>query len=196
MHLYLVRHGEMDNDAERRYGDFPLSEKGCAQVARLALRLRNAPLTHIYSSPLHRAHQTAQMIAALRNLTVAVLDDLREVDIGALNGLTYHEARKRYPWFYAQSRVHPTPDFRWPEGETTAQVLTRARRTWEHLWGRHKDQDDALLVVSHTYYLNVFLLAALGLDFPNRFTFNVEPAGCVHVAAENGLPPWIVFDSA
>lgn len=194
MHMYLARHGETEGMAEQRYGDFGLSERGREQAARLAKRLSTVPLTHIYSSPMVRARQTAQAIAQGHGLPVVVLDGLGEVDIGALNGLTRPEAMERYPWFFEQSRVRPTLDFRWPDGETTAQAFDRARRTWEALWERHREQDDALLVVSHTYYLNLFLLAVLGLPFPNRFSFNVELGGLVHVEAANGLPPWIVFE--
>jgi probable phosphoglycerate mutase len=135
------------------------------------------------------------MVAGVYDLPVTVLDGLREADIGAFDGLSYQDARERYPWFFAQSRAYPTLDFRWPGGETTAQIFGRAQQTWRWLWERHKHKDDVLLVVSHTYYLNLLLLAALGLPFPNRFSFKVDLAGFVHIEAANGLPPWIVFDS-
>ncbi len=195
MHLYLARHGDSLGTDLRRYGDFDLNERGRRQAMRLACQLIDVPFTHVYSSPLKRAYQTAQVVVAGRDLTIAVLDDLREVDVGAFDGLTFEQARAQYGWFWAQSRQQPTLDFRWPEGETTAQVLDRARQTWMHLWQTHQNTVDVLLVVSHTYYLNLFLLAALGLPFPNRFTFKVELGGCVHVAAEDGLPLWIVFDT-
>lgn len=195
MHLYLARHGDSLGTDLRRYGDFDLNEQGREQASQLARHLIDVPLTHVYSSPLKRARQTAQIVVAERNLAVTVLDDLREVDVGAFDGLTFEQAHAQYPWFWAQSRQQPTLDFRWPDGETTARVLDRARRTWEHLRQAHQNTGDVLLVVSHTYYLNLFLLAVLGLPFPHRFTFKVELGGCVHIAAEDGLPPWIVFDA-
>ncbi|MBN1583896.1 MAG: histidine phosphatase family protein [Anaerolineae bacterium] len=195
MQMYLARHGETDGTALERYGDWPLNACGQEQIDRLAQRLSGVPLTHVYTSPMRRAWQSAEIVARKHTLTPEVLDGLREADIGAFDGLTYKEARERYPWFFAQSRVQPTLDFCWPGGETTAQVLDRAQQTWDWLWERHKNRDDVLLVVSHTYYLNLFLLAVLGLSFPNRFSFKVELAGLVHVEAANGLPPWIVFDS-
>ncbi|MBN1935226.1 MAG: histidine phosphatase family protein [Anaerolineae bacterium] len=195
MHLYLARHGDSLGSDLCRYGDFGLNDLGRQQAARLARQLAGVPFTHVYSSPLKRAAETAQIVVAERNLAVTVLDDLREVNVGAFDGLTFDQARAQYGWFFKQSRTRPTLDFRWPEGETTARVLDRARQTWDRLWQTHQNTDDVLLVISHTYYLNLFLLAALGLPFPNRFTFKVELAGCVHVAAEDGLPPWIVFDT-
>jgi broad specificity phosphatase PhoE len=193
--MYLARHGETDGMTLARYGDWSLNERGREQIDRLAQRLDGVSLTHVYTSPMQRARQSAEIVARKHNLSPMVLDSLREVDIGAFDGLTYGEARERYPWFFAQSRVQPTLDFCWPDGETTAQVLDRAQQTWDWLWERHKTKDDVLLVVSHTYYLDFFLLAVLGLSFPNRFSFKVELAGLVHVEAANGLPPWIVFDS-
>ena len=196
MQMYIVRHGESTGTTQKRYGDFPLSDRGRSQAARLARQLGDVPFTHVYSSPLERAQQTMQIIINGRNVQPALLDGLREVNIGAFDQLTFEQAHARYPWFFAQSRAHPTPDFGWPDGETTAQAFDRAKQTWATLWGKHQKRDDILLVVSHTFYLNLFLLAVLGLPFPNRFTFKVELGGCVHVAAEDGLPPWLVFDSA
>jgi broad specificity phosphatase PhoE len=195
MQMYLARHGETDAAILQRYGDWPLNGRGRAQVDHLLRCLRGVSITHIYSSPMRRARQSAKVIAREYGLSLTTLDGLREADIGAFDGLAYCEARERYPWFFAQSRVHPTLDFRWPDGETTAQVFDRARQTWDGLWESHKATDDVLLVVSHTYYLNLFLLAVLGLPFPNRFSFKIELAGLVHVEAAHGLPPWIVFDS-
>ena len=195
MQMYLARHGETDGDTLKRYGDWSLSERGRAQIDRLVRRLSAIPISHVYTSPMQRACESAEIIAQQYDLSPVVLDGLREADIGAFDGLTYRQARDRYPWFFAQSRIHPTLDFCWPDGETAAQVRDRAQQTWDWIWDRHKNRDDVLLVISHTYYLNLFLLAVLGLTFPNRFSFKVELAGLVHIEAANGLPPWIVFDS-
>lgn len=193
MHLYLVRHGETHGMAEQRYGDFALNERGQDQARRLAQQLADAPLTHAYSSPLQRAIQTSQIILSGRNVPLTPLEDLCEADIGVFDGLTRAQAQERYPEFFAQSRIHPTVDFAWPGGETLGHVLQRARRAWQWFQIRHGG-DDTLLVVSHTFYLNLFLLAVLDQPFPNRFWFKVELGRYVHVEASADLPPWIVFD--
>lgn len=61
--LYLVRHGEHEG-AEFGVDDGPLSDRGRQQADRIAQRLRNVPLTHLWHSPLQRTEETAQRIMA------------------------------------------------------------------------------------------------------------------------------------
>jgi broad specificity phosphatase PhoE len=72
--VYVVQHGEKEPGP----GDPGLTDLGLRQAARTAGRLRRAGLTAVFSSPLRRAHQTAQVIASAAGLAVAVDARLRE----------------------------------------------------------------------------------------------------------------------
>ena len=72
--IYLVQHGEK----ERGPGDPGLTARGRAQAAATARWLRRMELTALYTSPLRRARQTAELIAAATDLVVQVDDRLRE----------------------------------------------------------------------------------------------------------------------
>ena len=72
--IYLVQHGEK----ERVPGDPGLTALGREQAAITASWFRRIELAAVYSSPLRRARQTAQPIAAVAGLTVQVDDRLRE----------------------------------------------------------------------------------------------------------------------
>ena len=97
--VYLIRHGLPDFPGGKRMclgiTDIPMGEKGLAQAAEMARNL--PPVTTVFSSPLTRAVQTAQAIG----LPVAILEDLREMDAGEWDGLTFERIRERYPELYA-----------------------------------------------------------------------------------------------
>lgn len=92
--LLLVRHGEsaavVDGRAMPRWGeqaDPPLHADGAAEAERVGERLRHEPIDAIYVSPLARTRETAAPLAAATGLTPVVVDDLREVFLGDVDGL-------------------------------------------------------------------------------------------------------------
>lgn len=79
--IHLVRHAEVHNPENLWYGrleGFRLSERGLRQAEALGLHFANRPLDSIYSSPLERARQTADAIAAPHGLQVSLDPDLIE----------------------------------------------------------------------------------------------------------------------
>ncbi|MBV8480005.1 MAG: histidine phosphatase family protein [Actinobacteria bacterium] len=99
--LLLVRHGETDWNAERRWqghADVPLNARGREQADALAEQLAAETIDAIYSSDLSRARDTALAVASRLKLPVVVDHDLREVDVGAIEGLTAEEARAFEGW--------------------------------------------------------------------------------------------------
>lgn len=99
--LYLVRHGETDwNRAHRIQGstDIPLNDTGRAQAARTGRLLARREWDGIYASPLSRAFETAEIIAAETGLVAPTpLPPLAERNYGAAEGLTGSEVEERYP---------------------------------------------------------------------------------------------------
>ncbi len=75
--VHLLRHGEVHNPHGILYGradGYHLSERGRAMADRVADRIGDRDITHLVSSPLERAQETAAPLAAARGLTVT-LDD-------------------------------------------------------------------------------------------------------------------------
>ena len=73
LHLMLVRHGETEWNAQRRYqgqSDTPLSELGVRQAKLVAERLAGREIDALYASDLMRAWETAQFIAKKSGLQV------------------------------------------------------------------------------------------------------------------------------
>ncbi len=88
--IYLVRHGEnranLTHEFSYKTVDYPLTPKGVLQAEQTAEYFQNIKVDEIYSSPLRRAHQTAEIIAQKHGLVVQVREQFREVNVGSLEG--------------------------------------------------------------------------------------------------------------
>jgi len=104
LHLMLVRHGESEWNAQRRYqgqSDVPLSALGKRQAELIAERLAGGKIDAVYASDLKRAWETASAIAGKSGLQVLPEPRLRELKFGVLEGLTFDEAQAQYPQMIA-----------------------------------------------------------------------------------------------
>ena len=102
MRLVLVRHAESVGNAEERlqgHADYPLTDLGRAQAARLFDRFKAERFepSHVYSSPLKRVAETAQIVSRGWPVEISYSDDLKEQDVGVFSGLTWEEAETAYP---------------------------------------------------------------------------------------------------
>jgi len=96
----LVRHGETDWNRDRRFqghADPPLNETGREQSRTLAAELAGEELDAVYTSDLVRANETAEIIASRLGVPVVVDAELREIDVGEWQGLTWPEIEHRFP---------------------------------------------------------------------------------------------------
>jgi broad specificity phosphatase PhoE len=97
--MLLVRHGETEWNVQQRFQgrrDSPLTERGRRQAKAMAgpvrdLVRREAGAWRLISSPLPRAHATAEVIAAATGLPLETDDRLMEVNCGAWEGRTWAE---------------------------------------------------------------------------------------------------------
>ncbi|MBQ5494641.1 MAG: histidine phosphatase family protein [Prevotella sp.] len=87
--IFLVRHGEtVDNARQIMQGQTQgeLNQRGREQAEQVARRLASEPLDAIVASDLHRAIQTAEVIAEPHGLSVVTTPLLRERDWGTFTG--------------------------------------------------------------------------------------------------------------
>ena len=162
--LLLVRHGATPLTAEDRYSGadgVDLSDEGRRQVRALAERLGGHPIRAVYSSPLSRTFETAEILARPHGLAIEKRDGLREISHGHWEGLTRAEVEKRFPEEYVAWESDPftvAP----AGGESGAGVVTRALPVVREIVLSHAD--DEVLVVSHKATLRLILASLLGVD--------------------------------
>jgi broad specificity phosphatase PhoE len=159
--LLLLRHGQTELSVQRRYsghGDPELTPLGHAQAAGAAARLARVPqIAAVLTSPLRRARQTAEVVAAATGAPLAVRPRLIETDFGKWEGLTFAEARARDPQIHGEwlgsEEVAP------PGGESFAAV---GRRVAAELADLLQEYPGATLVlVSHVTPIKMLLRDAL-----------------------------------
>lgn len=145
--ILLARHGETDWNRELRFqghADPPLDEAGREQAAELSAALAREALAAIYSSPLRRALETAELIAAPHRLEPVQVAALREVDVGSWQGLTRAEVEKRFPEQYARWLDGGQG---WEDGETYEEMGERVVAVLLELAAVHTGE--RILAVTH-----------------------------------------------
>ncbi len=88
LRLYWIRHGEnlanLPKEFSSRRVDYSLTPKGVLQASQTAEVLASRPIRAIYTSPLKRAVETAEIIAAPHHLRPVQMENFREIDVGEL----------------------------------------------------------------------------------------------------------------
>lgn len=183
--VWLVRHGETSWNAANRmqgHADVPLCDAGREQAAHVARRFERERPGAVVSSDLLRALETARIAAQAVGLTPRVDADLRELNLGAWEGLTFAEVAERWPEDARRFRARE-PHFRVPGGETREEGQERLLRALE----RHAPDPGAspTAIVTHGGAIGMLVYAVLGLPLvqPMRFTI---PNCAVAVLARTG----------
>ncbi len=162
--LLLVRHGITEFNSTRRFAgssDVELSAEGQRQVERLRDRLANEKIDAVYCSDLKRALVTAEVISSGRKVEIVTCSELREINYGDAEGLTFDEISQRYPEL-AQAIRNFSLELEFPGGESFEGFI---RRTITFLDRLEKHEPSAtILVVSHSGALRVLLCDLLGID--------------------------------
>lgn len=183
--VYFVRHGVTEWNRQRRFQgqlDIPLSAEGLKQAALVANWLANQQrnFAAIYSSDLLRARQTAEKIGKQLGLEPILSKELREINVGDWQGLSYDEVNERYPgqieeWYRTIDR------FTLPGGESVPLVQRRTFALFRSLLERHAGQ--AIIVVSHGMALSALIAAIHDWDLLETYNTNRARHGNTGVSA-------------
>jgi len=165
--ILLVRHGQSQGNAERRFGGHsatPLSERGRAEAEATARALSTEGVTAIYSSDLLRATQTAEPLARLTGLEVKTTEAFRERSVGRMEGLTFEQAAEEFPDEYA-ALLRRDFEHVLLGGESYRQMLDRASDSLDRAAREHAG--GTVVVFSHTGTICILALHLMGaLDAP------------------------------
>jgi broad specificity phosphatase PhoE len=173
--LILARHGETAWNAEnvfRGRADVDLDRVGLKQAELLGKYLSNWELEAIYSSPLRRALDTANMVARYQKVAVRVAEGLTDFDYGEWQSLPEQEVTKLYPALLNEWHSNPHK-VRTPGGESLEDVRRRAVEVVDGILSRdHRN----VLLVSHRVVIKVLICYLLGLD--NSCFWNIRHDVC------------------
>ena len=133
--IILIRHGETEWNLCGRWqghADSALSPRGIAQAKALAARMAKEEVDQVYASDLERAQQTARLAGSEANWTFSLMPELRERDLGVLEGLTTDEMLVEHPEVYRSFR-EDGPEYQPPGGESFKQFYERCSSAVEKL---------------------------------------------------------------
>lgn len=189
--VLLVRHGATTTTGSILPGRAPglhLSERGRAQAQRAAesiASLRAAPVA-LYVSPLERTRETAAPLARALGLKARVSRGLLECDFGDWTGRTLASLRRRSEWRTVQ---HAPSAFRFPNGESFAEMQRRIWTTIEALAARHRGE--TILCVSHADPIKAAVTYAQGVPL-DLFQRTVISPGSISALAFGGGAPMVL----
>jgi broad specificity phosphatase PhoE len=161
--VHLIRHGH-NNYVKKgllagRLPGVHLNDQGRADVAALAEALKDIPLKAVYSSPLDRAMETAQIVAELHDLIVVKRPNLIETALGDWEGKSVKRLSRDKRW--RQLQEQPS-QFQFPGGEWMVDQQARLVREVHALCALHKTKDH-FAVVGHADPLKLIIAYFIGL---------------------------------
>jgi len=174
--ILFVRHGECEGNIKglfRGRTDFPLNQRGHAQVEDLGHELKNYLIQNIYSSPLARARQTAEAIAKQCNVKIKIEKNLNNIELGNWEGLKKIRIAEQYPKEW--NMWINTPETLEIDGmETLGNVQKRAKKCLDHLVKENRGKTFA--IVSHRAVLKPLIAACLNMNSPYFWKIHLDTA--------------------
>ena len=165
MRLYFVRHGESEANTLRvisnRESQYGLTTLGKQQAAMLAVQLKPVPFTAMYSSPILRARETAEIFAQAIGLEFQITEALREYDCGILEDKSDEDSWKLHSEI-AEDWIQNQNHMRKPDGgENFLEIKKRFLPFIESFTQNRFHQEKHILFVTHGGLLQLMMPEAL-----------------------------------
>ncbi|WP_066381645.1 MULTISPECIES: histidine phosphatase family protein [unclassified Anabaena] len=181
--VIIVRHGQSTYNTEKRIQGrsdvSTLTEKGRSDAAKVGKALSNISFHGIYSSPLQRAKQTAEIIHGEltskfeKSAVVQTSDLLLEVDLPLWEAMVSADVKQQFPEDYRIWHEHPdelkmvvNQDGETQEHFPVLSLYKQARQFWQEILPHH--QGETILIVGHNGINRALISTALGIH-PSRY---------------------------
>ncbi|HQC13766.1 histidine phosphatase family protein [Mesotoga prima] len=160
--IYFLRHGQSQSNVENRFANgndgYPLTDQGRRQAEKAAEFLRSKKIRKVYTSPIHRAVQTAEIVCSKWGLTpsvISVIDKIREFSVGIFEGKRIAGKARELYVDLKKAWAMGDMDTRIPEGESHREIIDRLWKGIEYaLVGNGQEP---VLMVSHGGLLSMAL---------------------------------------
>ena len=184
--LILIRHGQTDmNKDQMYYGrlDVPINETGKEQAENTRKNLVELEIDYdkIYSSPMKRAYETAEIVN-YKNLEIEKDDELREMDFGIFEGLSYKEIIKKYPEEMEKLKKD-WKTYSYVTGENPFMLQKRALKFLEKI-----DKNKNNMVVTHWGIICTLLSFLFSSELEGYWKYQVKNGGIVIIEFADGYP--------
>jgi probable phosphoglycerate mutase len=172
--LLLIRHADTDAVSKvlaGRSDRWKLNETGKEQAMRLASRLASVPIAAIYTSPLRRTIETAEVLGNRLQLAPQPHQDLVELDYGEWEDQSFADLAGQPEWIQF-NRFKSSLGA--PGGESMLDVQARMIRSIEAIRRAHGDA--VVAIVSHAEPIRVAIAYFLGIALDLIARIEIRPA--------------------
>jgi alpha-ribazole phosphatase/probable phosphoglycerate mutase len=156
--IYIIRHGLTESNKKKIYAgwsDECLCEEGVVNLFEIGRKLKEFKIERIFSSPIRRTIQTAEVINSFLNKRIEIEENLKEMKMGLWGGLSENEVAERFPnelkiWNSRPSKLKI--DDRETLEELQIRALNGIRRISEDL------DRSRILAVTHVAIIRVLMI--------------------------------------
>lgn len=152
MEVYLIRHGETLWNTEKRLQgrtDIELNENGRALAYATRDRLAELKVDRMYSSPLRRAYETADIIRGTRNIDIVTDDRLKEICFGSNEGckseVILKDENNPFRFFFTHPELYYAPK----GGESIEEIMERGKQFMQQVVEPEADKLERIMIVAH-----------------------------------------------
>ena len=182
-----MRHGQAQNNTSRvlagRASGVKLTEKGVTQANEIGKYLKSLDVSHIYASPIERAHNTAQIVGEHVGLPTTVDERLYELEMGKFSGMAYDDLFAKHGNVFLKF-YQGDPTIEENGVETFAQVKQRVLSIVDHVRKEHAGKN--VLLVTHMDPIKAMISNVLNLNAQSLFELIIANASLTIIREEHG----------
>ncbi len=185
--IVFLRHGQAINNTKRllagRTPGVPLTKTGIDQAKKIAKFLKPFNLSTIYSSPIERAKDTAEIVAKYNSIDFHIDERLNELDMGKFTGMEYDKIFKSHGNVFLKF-YQGELEIAHQGVETFAQVKKRILGMVDHVIKEHVDEN--VLLVTHMDPIKAMISTVMDLKPNSLFELIIENASLTVFKEEEG----------
>lgn len=183
MYLYLMRHGETDDNTRRvlqGQKDNPLNENGKQQAAKAREEWKGISFDKIYVSPLIRAIQTAEIATGRDRSEFIIEERIKEISFGVLEGTASDNMKPPYSNFFLNPAEYVAPE----GGESLAELAKRTGDFLQEIKGHQPGKK--VLLVSHGAAIHSIVNQIQKQDMSHFWDMHLGNCGVLEISDESG----------
>nr|WP_314466455.1 histidine phosphatase family protein [uncultured Clostridium sp.] len=176
--IYLVRHGKIPAGNEKRYlgiTDLPLDKEGIIQAEFLKETFKDIPIDFVFTSPLKRCLQTAEILFGGSRHDFIQVKEFMEINLGLWENKPIETIKIKFPGAY-EERGKNLLTFKPPQGESFGQLAERVLPAFERI---RKSYSGTILIMGHAGVNRTILSDIQGISIDDFFLIK-QPYGCVY----------------
>ena len=185
--IFFLRHGQALNNTKKilagRTPGVSLTENGVKQAEKIAEFLKPLNISAIYSSPIERAKNTAEIVAKHNSLENIIDDRLIELDMGKFTGVPYDEIFSKHGNVFLKF-YEGKAEIAHNGVETFLEVKKRILNMVDFVLKKH--QDEKVVLVTHMDPIKAILSTVMDLKPQSLFELIIENASLTIFKAIQG----------